>query len=224
MSVARPAWPRARRRFPRRAAGLMGGGGAMDDGRGRALVLGGGGVAGIAWKTGFLAGAADGGVDLVAADLVVGTSSGANVAAQVTSGVGLRRLLDAQLDSDVDEPDTDVDIPQLMREVSAILAGEPDPIAARRRIGAIALATDRVPESERRRIIEARLPVHEWPRQLIRVTAVNAATGELVVFDRDSGVSLVDAVTASGALPRVWPAATIAGQRDMDGGTRALTN
>jgi NTE family protein len=57
---------------------------------GHALVLGGGGVAGIAWITGLLAGLADVGQDVAGADVVIGTSAGANVAAQIGSGLSLR--------------------------------------------------------------------------------------------------------------------------------------
>ena len=60
----------------------------------RALVLGGGGVAGIAWETGLLFGLAERGIDVLAADLVVGTSAGAAVAAQITSGEQLATLHD----------------------------------------------------------------------------------------------------------------------------------
>ena len=52
----------------------------------RALVLGGGGVTGIAWMTGLLAGLAEAGTDLTSADLVVGTSAGSVVGAQILSG------------------------------------------------------------------------------------------------------------------------------------------
>ena len=45
------------------------------------LVLGGGGVAGVAWHTGLLLGLADEGIDLTSADRIVGTSAGATVAA-----------------------------------------------------------------------------------------------------------------------------------------------
>ena len=49
-----------------------------------ALVLGGGGAAGNAWQIGVIAGLAEAGLDMTeAADLVVGTSSGAIAAAQV---------------------------------------------------------------------------------------------------------------------------------------------
>src|SRR5215813_9988318 len=62
----------------------------------RALVLGAGGEAGIAWEVGLLAGLAAHGVDLAAADLVVGTSAGALAGAQVTSGIPLAELYQAQ--------------------------------------------------------------------------------------------------------------------------------
>ena len=49
----------------------------------RAIVLGGGGVAGIAWETGLLTGLKQLGIDFGQADVVVGTSAGSVV------GVGL---------------------------------------------------------------------------------------------------------------------------------------
>src|SRR4051794_15216637 len=52
-----------------------------------ALVLAGAGAAGNAWQIGLVAGLADHGVDLTAADLIVGTSAGSTVAAQITSGI-----------------------------------------------------------------------------------------------------------------------------------------
>ena len=60
--------------------------GASSGGTGRALVLGGGGVTGVAWELGILAGLAGAGADLSDADLVVGTSAGSAVAAQLTTG------------------------------------------------------------------------------------------------------------------------------------------
>jgi NTE family protein len=73
-------------------------------------------------------------------------------------------------------------------------------------------------------VIESRLPVHEWPSARLRVTAVDAETGGFVVFDRDAGVSLVDAVAASCAVPGVWPPVTIDGRRWIDGGMRSSAN
>ncbi len=50
------------------------------------------------------------------------------------------------------------------------------------------------------------------------VTAVDAHTGELVAFDRDCGVDLVDAVNASTALPGLVPTVSINGNQYIDGG------
>lgn len=62
-----------------------------------ALVLGGGGVTGVAWETGLLLGLVDAGIDLTGAELVVGTSAGAIVGAQVATGVSLPTLYEKQV-------------------------------------------------------------------------------------------------------------------------------
>jgi NTE family protein len=191
----------------------------------RALVLGGGGLAGIAWETGFLAGLAEHGVQVADATIVVGTSAGATVAAQLTSGAPLHEMLETQLEtfSQSEQPVDDVDMPKLMADVVAMMSEPGDARVARRKIGALALKSDRVPEAERRAIVEARLSSGRWPTEL-RVTAVDAVSGEFAVFDSDSGVSVVDAVAASAAVPVVWPAVTIGGRRYIDGGTRSAVN
>jgi NTE family protein len=192
----------------------------------KALVLGGGGVAGIAWETGILAGLADAGVDVTHPDLIVGTSAGSAVAAQVASSKSLAALYRDQLDgTGAPEPTIDdVDLVALLAEVREILGSGNDPLVIRRRIGAMALERDRVPEAERRALIEARLPDHEWPARSLAITAIDAETGEFVVLTSDSGVSLVDAVAASCSIPRVWPAVTVGGRRLFDGGMRSGTN
>jgi NTE family protein len=86
------------------------------------------------------------------------------------------------------------------------------------------LTVPAVPEAERRAIIETRLPVHMWPEPRLLIVAVDTETGEEYIMDRTSGVSLVDAVSASCAVPGIWPPVTIAGHRYMDGGVRSATN
>ena len=184
---------------------------------GRALVLGAGGLTGVAWELGLLAGLAERGVDLAQADLVVGTSAGSLVGAQVTSGVSLRDLYVAQL-----APPTGVAAPQLgagnlLRWAWAV-AGSRDPVQVRARIGKLALAANTEPEAQRRKLIEARVPVPEWPPRRLLITAVDAGSGEFTVFDAASGAGLVDAVCASCAVPGVFPPVTINGRRWMDGG------
>jgi NTE family protein len=54
--------------------------------------------------------------------------------------------------------------------------------------------------------------------------AVDAETGETRVFDRESGVDLIDAVAASCAVPGIWPPVTIGDRRYVDGGFRSSDN
>jgi NTE family protein len=192
----------------------------------RALVLGGGGVAGVAWETGVLAGLAESGVDVLDADLVVGTSAGSTVAAQVTGGVPLEELLARQADPARQRPELtpNADVTALLAHFAEASGKAKDGPDLLRGIGELALFTNTVPEEDRLAVIRDRLPSHEWPARAVRITAVDTATGELVVFDRDSGVSLVDAVAASCAVPGVWPAVTIDGRRYMDGGIRSGEN
>jgi NTE family protein len=100
-----------------------------------------------------------------------------------------------------------------------------DPQRSRANLGRMALAARTVSEQERRDVIAARLIGLDWsPTQRLQVTAVAADNGEFVVFDRDSGASLVDAVSASCAVPLVWPPATVNGRRYLDGGVRTPAN
>src|SRR2546423_2461480 len=64
---------------------------------GRALVLGGGGLLGVAWETGIMAGLQQGGVDPAGADLIVGTSAGSITGAQLASGKTVEEMLEENL-------------------------------------------------------------------------------------------------------------------------------
>ncbi|MFI6326871.1 patatin-like phospholipase family protein [Micromonospora chersina] len=189
----------------------------------RALVLGGGGVTGVAWELGLLAGLAARGVDLTGAELVVGTSAGSVVGAQVCSGTPVEELYAAQLRPARAEVAARLGVAVLARWAWAGTRGR-DAVRARARVGAMALAARTPSEQSRRAVLAARLPVHGWPARRLLVTAVDAASGEFVVFDAGSGVSLVDAVGASCAVPGVWPPVTIGGRRYVDGGVRSPVN
>ncbi|RZT39125.1 patatin-like phospholipase family protein [Cupriavidus agavae] len=193
----------------------------------RAVVLGGGGVAGIAWATGVAAGMARRGVDITHAEAIVGTSAGSVVGAQMAAGIGLEILLAGQLvpatqtrelNRRYSQAEADARNRELMQKVFGDIG------AARRRIGAYALRSETVSLRQRRDIIAARLPATHWPQRDLRVVAVDTATGEHVVFHRHSGVELVDAVAASCAVPGSWPAVPLNGRTYMDGGIRSLTN
>jgi NTE family protein len=191
---------------------------------GRALVLGGGGITGVAWELGMLCGLRDRGVDLNEADLVVGTSAGAVVGAQITTGVDPEERYAAQLVPPDGEVAAALGMGAILRLALAAVAGGRDPQQVRARIGRYALRARTGPEAERIAVIGRRLPVHEWPQRGLRITAVDANTGEFVALDRDSGVPLVEAVAASCAVPGVWPPVSAGGRRLVDGGVRSPAN
>jgi NTE family protein len=200
-----------------------------------ALVLGGGGAAGNAWLIGIIAGLAEAGLDMTeAADLVIGTSSGATAAAQVRSGIPPAELLTSVLSPPVQpvgqsrEQPPSLPMATVFERMRAIGAAATSAADLRRAMGAFGLESDAIlgpaAAEQRRAMVAARLPRLEWPDRPMIVVAVNAHTGELAAFDRDSGVELVDAVTAATALPGMVPTHSINGARYINGGVRSADN
>jgi NTE family protein len=199
----------------------------MSDQR-TALVLGGGGITGIAWEIGVLAGLADAGVDLSTADLVVGTSAGSVVGAQLTCGAELEAMYERQLEPPSAEKPARMTRADLARYVWAMLRSRGREDDFRRRIGRLALAAEKAgltpTEEERLAVIGARLVSREWPERRLTITAIDAETGEFHAFGSTSGVPLLLAVAASCAVPGVYPPVTIGGRRYVDGGMRSAAN
>ena len=112
-----------------------------------------------------------------------------------------------------------------MERTSKIIAAAEDAADMRRRMGAAALAMDAASDGSAqtrwRATVAARLPSQRWPERTVLVTAVDARTGEPVVFDRHSGVDLVDAVAASCASGFAY---RIGDDRYIDGGYRRNEN
>jgi NTE family protein len=192
----------------------------------RALVLGGGGVAGIAWMTGLLFGLIENGVDLRNADLILGTSAGAAVGAQLGCPISLEELYRRQVEPALQtrEITPDPRLLQQLLEAFPTVATPCDRAELTRKVGQWALRAPTVSEEERRSVVANRLPAHAWPDRLLRITAVDTGSGETRIFDRHSGAGLVVAVAASCAVPGVWPPVTIDGHRYMDGGVRSADN
>jgi NTE family protein len=196
----------------------------------RALVLGGGGSAGNAWLIGVVAGLCASAVDVSAADLIVGTSAGATAAAQIAGSSPDRLLAEilapqpggpAPRGGTAVGPGRSAPPVDHMARTGRIIGAAADPAEMRRELGASArelAAMDPSWQSMWRATVASRLPGAEWPGTRILITAVDATSGEPVVFDRRSGVSLVDAVAASCSS---GPAYDIAGTGYIDGGYRA---
>jgi len=189
----------------------------------RAIVLGGGGVTGIAWELGVLNGLAEDGVDL-RADAVIGTSAGAFVGAALASGADLAAAFDAQHRPALDE--TFVRLPRavLAAWIWAYLRGFRNPERIGAGLGAVARRRrPLIDADQRRRTVEARLDTQEWPPTL-RVTAIDLESGQLRAFERSDGYPLVDAVSASGAVPGISPPVNLGGRRWIDGGMVSSAN
>lgn len=192
-------------------------------------MLAGGGITGIAWETGMVAGLLEAGVDLATADLVVGTSAGSVVGAQLAGGTPVEDMYAAQVA--VPAPAT---APRLGARVGlgfgvALLRARGDVEALGRGLAAWSAreaARGRTPTvHERFAAISDRLGDADWPGPgRLLVTAVDGETGALRVFDGSDGVTLRDAVAASCAVPGVYPPVPIGGRSYIDGGARSGAN
>jgi NTE family protein len=200
----------------------------------RALVLHGGGSAGNAWEIGVIAGLLEAGLDVTEADLIIGTSAGATAAAQVTSAPPAELLAAILAAAPPPRADQGGGRPPIgpaadhMERTSRIIAAAQDAADMRRRMGAAALELDAASDGSGpdrwRATVAARLPSQHWPGQAVLITAIDAQTGEPVVFDRHSGVDLADAVAASTSNGFGVPPFRIGGRRYLDGGYRRNEN
>ena len=182
-----------------------------------ALVLGGGGSTGNAWLIGVIAGLFDAALDVTTADLTIGTSAGATAAAQIANATPTEllaatlavapqqrtRLAGSPGGRGAVGPMTDH-----LARFQKIIAESEDIADMRRRMAAAVRERDAASDGswapQWRATVAARLPDAHWPERRMLITAVDARTSEPVVFDRYSGVEVVDAVAAStsgGGLP-----------------------
>lgn len=192
----------------------------------RGLVLGGGGVTGIAWMTGLLLGLDEKGLNVLTANRLIGTSAGSAVAAQIRSGMSWSELFERQTNAALQVNELQP-TPEQLDTVLHTLPGLmhlDDPTERFSRIRSLALDAATVNESTRRHSIAERLPVFTWPDHPLTVVAVDVSSGAVKLFERSSGAGLVDAVAASCAVPGLWPPVTIGERRYMDGGVRSSDN
>lgn len=192
----------------------------------RALVLGGGGTLGIAWMAALAAALAENGIGLNEADLFVGTSAGSVVGTQLAFGMepeimlGLERMQGDAATGFEQESDPRV-IAQVFQKWWSVPEMTPE---LQRELGALALSAPTISEERWTSLFEATLQGAPWPEKPLKITAVDALSGELVVWDRESGAPLFRAVASSCAVPGLLPCTTIGDRRYMDGGVRSGTN
>ncbi len=196
----------------------------------RALVLSGGGIVGIAWETGLVAGLAEGGVDLSEADLIVGTSAGSIVGSRLALGDKAADLLEEASSEEIDPAEeavaspASIDMAALAQLGQMMIGAEKMTAEVLRKIGALALQTETVDEERWLAPFEEQIAGRGWPEQKLLLSAVDAESGEFRTWDRNSGVDLARAVASSCAVPALFPPVTIEGHRYMDGGVRSVNN
>jgi NTE family protein len=175
----------------------------------------------------------DAGIDLTAADLIVGTSAGGIVGGNLVAGASLDDLYARQLARPPPAPARDI---SALTRARAALQRTDGPnaapssagmdVAALIRLGKMALETPTESEADRLATVRTSYlpPGADWSGRNLLITTVDVATGELVVWSKDSGVSLVEAVASSSAAPMVAPPTTIRGRRYMDAGLMSATH
>jgi NTE family protein len=201
----------------------------------RALVLSGGGPICEAWQAGLIVGMAENGVDLSKADLIVGTSAGSIVGAQLAlsrAPSSMRAFEAARAASMPPPPPPGANSPPPMldenylgKKLGELAAGNRPPEQVRAEIGAWALSAHAVMSEDAFVSIYIQLfPDQGWTQIPFECVAVDAHDGSTKIFSKDSGVGLAHAVAASCAVPGIFPPVTIDGHRYIDGGMRSLTN
>lgn len=188
--------------------------GASEPSAGRAVVLGGGGLAGLAWLRGVL----DELPDVIgSADRVVGTSAGGLLAARLLGGAdadGLRAQL-AELSG----------VRMGGGVVARLIAAQlwPSRRHALQWLGRGAGRHSAIAPEDFVALVTRAIGTTTWPASLV-LAAVDGVAGRPAYFTPRSGVELGRAVAASCAMPGVLPPVTIDGRPFLDGGLRSPAN
>ncbi len=188
----------------------------------RAVVLGGGGVVGVAWLTAIVGTLLENGIDLREADLVVGTSAGSMVGTRIAAGQDVREPTARPLV--VPMPDEGPDMAVLGQIFGHWSAMETVTAADCAKIGGWALGARTAPEADWIAATGGALGVDDWPATGLRISTVDAETGERFLWGASDGVSVQRAVAGSCSVPGLFPPVELAGRPHVDGGVWSGTH
>jgi NTE family protein len=187
----------------------------------RALVLGGGGPVGIGWESGLAVGLTGEGIHFAAADLIVGTSAGSVVGAQLALAMDLSETV-ARVAEPLPVAEGASGLEAFMNAMAEAATGGSSPEEARLALGRLSTSAATVSEETFLRAF-SQFEGRPWPATFA-CTAVEVRSGDFTVWDAASGVDLVAAVASSCSVPGIFPPVTIGGERYMDGGMRTPLN
>jgi NTE family protein len=203
------------------------------------LVLGAGGVVGLAYHAGVLhALEEEGGIRLASADLIVGTSAGAAIAAYLRSGWSTADFWNEAQAGEGEERNGwgDILAPNFASPLELVQRGVGSAYVLGRSV--LRIPVPAVPAVLRRAFpgglfamaegrdrLEAELPA-TWPREPLWLCAVDIGSGRRVVLGRDAEtrIDLPRAVQASCAIPGIFPPVRVGDHVLVDGGAHSTTN
>ena len=188
-----------------------------------AVVLGGGGSLAIGWELGYLYALENEGIDIRNADLVIGTSGGAQAATGITSTKSWEEIFNEQIEPKSNEEPPQQNMEAVVAKYSEIAQKSHSPEEWIENYSEFALQKNKFDESEHINRLKHRIKVTSWPQNLM-ITAIDAQASKRAVFTKDSNVDIYRPMASSGSLPGVWPATTIDGKKYYDGGCHSMEN
>ena len=188
-----------------------------------AIVLGGGGSLAIGFELGYLSGLSEKGIDIRNAELVIGTSGGAQAGTSIASNQSWDEIYDNQIAPKSDEAPPVDDMTEIFKRYKEIEESSNTPKEWIKNYSLYALEDHKFNEMVHINRLKNRIQVTEWPESLM-ITAVNANKDERVALTKEDHVDLHRAMASSGSLPGVWPATTINGEKHFDGVCHSMEN
>jgi len=185
--------------------------------------LGSGGLFFLAWQAAYLQTLASRGIRFDRADRVIGTSAGSIVASALTGGRLKRLSSQVSVLSKVPAlvaamaPASKLTASQNRALELFIAATDAEPETVRT-IGHAALAAVTPRPEVTRRNFALVVGTGPWPSDALRISCVDAYTGERCVITRATRTSTARAAAASSAVPGIFAPQPIADRRCMDGG------
>jgi NTE family protein len=197
---------------------------SLGIGKGRGLVLGGGGAYLASWMVGYFTALKSKGVDVAQADIAVGTSAGSVVGAALMGG-HLWRLRS--------ELDILGEFPKIFAMLIPTMAPNPSQLRARHIANAASQASPEVIQSIGRAAMAANNPAgphdylttvkrligeEKWPSPKLYTTAIDCYTGQRVVVSHAQNIPINAACAASSSLPGSMGPTWLKERLCMDGG------